>query len=284
MVGKKQMQKIILLCTMVTLNTFSLVAMIPSEYDMSNQYHSQSVLTQSIDTDQYYIDPLGASTSRSSSILDEELREPYTIYNLPAYYTAITETLLNQPIHITKRPTETHNHHVLALNNWLDCRITAIISGNNTYTTGITSFGFGPEYDYNADPQRAFCRFKYGIKCPAKYTNPLTRRLVFKAIDRLQRNWKYTYPNEYYTNPYKELPADNPHKHDITKWFFLSKRADILQEEPALIRFLVARFGMSNVVTCRATMTSDFRCIAAIHLWILKSALPVFMAIFDFEL
>jgi len=215
-----------------------------------------------------------------------------SIRDIPEYCQAITSILQENPVYFNTHETNLHNHRIFPLHRWDDCRITAILSENinillknaqKSYPLAITSFGYGPHYNYAKESGQSI--INYGIKCPSDNNNFLTRRSGYLVIDRLQRSWYPSDTNEYYTHLHKEYPADNPHEKDMDKWLFFSKRSvnDFLQDEPSLIRFLASRLNMADKVDCRATMTNDYKRIAGIHIWILKSAIKQFNYTFDFE-
>jgi hypothetical protein len=215
--------------------------------------------------------------------------DPKTIGTIPDYCSTLTTWLQGENIQYNPSDSDIHNYRILFC-RWDDSRIIEILSKNvdmvtpnakKRYPMAITSF-----MKYVKD-KSGKSKLYYGIKSPAGNQNYLTKRICFRIIDRLQEGWAVSDPNEYYTHPHKEYPEDT-HKSTIYKWFFLSKgtdktRPNFLIDEAELIRFLSLRFGISDKVTCRATMTNDLKRVAGIHIWVLKSAFQEFQRIFDFD-
>lgn len=211
-----------------------------------------------------------------------------TLNTIPHHYSTIISLLQITPVYNNQSIPKLHNHRIYVLERKEDCQIIEILcknanilSSNNIrkHPLAITRF----EHNLTHDNQ-----IKYGIKCPSYNQNYLKRRVCFKVIDALREGWVELPADDYYTYPYKTQPNDNPHKDTINDWRFFSKRTDalrshFLQSESALIRCLAIRFGMTDQVTCRTTMTKDLKRIAAIHIWVLKSAFEEFTYAFDFD-
>jgi hypothetical protein len=212
-----------------------------------------------------------------------------SIGTIPEYCSSLTLMLQKGDIHYNPRDAEIHNHRIL-LCRFDDSQIIQILSKNSNvltlnakqqYPNAITSF---IKYVQNRSGSKTPC---YGIKSHANNQNYLTRRICFKIIDRLQEGWVKSNADEYYTHPHKEYP-ENTHQNSINEWLFFSKgtnklRPNFLVDEAELIRFLALRFGMSDKITCRTTMTNDLKRIAGIHIWVLKSALEEFNYVFNFN-